>query len=277
MHMVSVRNFLIGPGQALALIAGPCVIESEELVLSTAEFLKGLCEQLSIPLIFKSSYDKANRSSLHSFRGLGIEEGLRILEKVGQQWDLPVLTDIHSPQEAKAAAEVCDVLQIPAFLCRQTDLLLTAGQTGRVVNVKKGQFVAPWNMEPVVEKIRSTGNQNILLTERGCCLGYNNLVCDMRSIPIMQGFGVPVVFDATHSVQLPGAEGSHTGGERQFIPTLSAAAVGAGCNALFIETHPEPDKAKSDSTCQLPLKELKGLLQKLLALHAVAQEVGTCC
>ncbi len=275
MQMVRVRNFLIGPGQALALIAGPCVIESEELALTTAEFLKALSEELSIPIIFKSSYDKANRSSVHSFRGLGIEEGLAILQRVGQQFDLPLLTDVHSPEEARAAAEVCDVLQIPAFLCRQTDLLLAAGRTGRVINVKKGQFVAPWNMGTVVEKLASTGNQNILLTERGFCLGYNNLVCDMRSIPIMQGFGVPVVFDATHSVQLPGAHGNETGAEREFIPTLSAAAIAAGCNCLFMETHPDPDKAKSDRSCQMPLYELKPLLQKLLALYAVASELYT--
>lgn len=274
MHSVRVGNFLIGPGQALALIAGPCVIENEALVLHAAEFLKGLCDELSISFIFKSSYDKANRSSGNSFRGPGMQEGLRILEKVRQAFDVPVLTDVHSPEEARAAAMVCDVLQIPAFLCRQTDLLLAAGETGRAINVKKGQFMAPWDMRNVVEKLSSTGNKNIILTERGFTFGYNNLVCDMRSIPIMQSFGVPVCFDATHSVQLPGGRGESSGGERAFIPHLSAAAIAAGCNCLFMEAHPEPEKAHSDRESQMHLNDMKPLLQKLKALYAIAQDQG---
>lgn len=278
MHVLGVGNFFIGPGQALALIAGPCVIESEELVLTTAEFLKILCEELSLSLIFKSSYDKANRSSIHSPRGPGLTKGLAILQKVREQFQIPVLTDVHSPQEAKEAAQICDVLQIPAFLCRQTDLLLAAAETRRVINVKKGQFMAPWDMKNTVEKICSTGNEQILLTERGFSFGYNNLICDMRSIPIMQSFGFPVCFDATHSVQLPGGHGEKSGGERAFIPTLSSAAIAAGANCLFMETHPDPSIALSDSDSQIPLSALKPLLQKLKNLYIAAQQYqGVLC
>lgn len=277
MHTVEVKDILIGKGQALVLIAGPCVIESEALAMSTAEFLKGLCEELSIPLIFKSSFDKANRLSVSSFRGNGRDEGLKILQKVRNTFDLPILTDIHSPEDAVAAAEVCDVLQVPAFLCRQTDLLLAAGETGKAVNVKKGQFMAPWDMRGVVEKIRSTGNENIILTERGFSFGYNNLICDMRSIPAMQELGYPVCFDATHAVQLPGGKGQSSGGERKYVPTLSAAAVAAGCNCLFIEAHPEPEKAMSDRDSQMPLNELRPLLQRLKSIYSIVNEVGVCC
>ena len=240
MHEVEVGNFSLGNGKPLALICGPCVIESEDAALFSASFLKNLCHKLGIPLIYKSSYDKANRSSVDSFRGPGLDQGLFILEKVKREFDIPIVTDIHTPREALAAADVCDVLQIPAFLCRQTDLVLAAGQTGRVVKVKKGQFMAPWDMKNVVDKIRSTGNEKIIFTERGTSFGYNNLVSDMRSIPLMQEYGFPVCFDATHSVQLPGGHGTSSGGQRQFVETLAKAAVAAGCDCVFLEAHPDP-------------------------------------
>lgn len=260
MKKVKVGDFWLGQDEKLAVISGPCVIESEESALGTAEFLKRLFEKSSCHFIFKSSYDKANRSSRTSFRGPGLEKGLRILERVKQEFDVPVLTDVHSVSEAIAAAQVCDVLQIPAFLCRQTDLIIAAAQTGRVVNVKKGQFMAPLDMKNVVEKILEEGNERILLTDRGTSFGYNNLVCDMRAIPQMQQLGFPVVFDATHGVQLPGAQGKCSGGQREFIPALSKAALGAGCNALFVEAHPCPEKAKSDAATQLSFSELQLLV-----------------
>lgn len=272
MHDVAFKNFKIGKNQPLAILSGPCVIETEELALSTAEFLKQLCEKLQINLIYKSSYDKANRSSGDSFRGVGIEKGLRILEKVKKEFDIPVVTDVHSPEEAKMAAEVCDVLQIPAFLCRQTDLILAAAATGAVINVKKGQFMAPWDMKNVVDKIISTKNNQLLLTDRGTCFGYNNLVSDMRGIPIMQQLGFPVCFDATHSVQLPGGHGTSSGGQREFIPTLAKAAVAAGCNCLFMESHPNPTKALSDKDSVIAFSELPNLLSTLNKLYKVIQE-----
>ena len=271
MHEIDVGSFRIGKKQPLALFCGPCVIESEDQALFSAEFLKKLCDKLCIPLIFKSSYDKANRSSVHSFRGPGLEQGLFILERVKKEFDLPVVTDVHSPREVLAAAEVCDVLQIPAFLSRQTDLIVAAGQTGKVVKVKKGQFLAPWDMQNVVEKIASTGNKKIILTDRGTSFGYNNLVSDMRSIPIMQGFGYPVCFDATHSVQLPGGNGSSSGGERHFVETLAKAAVAAGCDSVFIEAHPDPTRAKSDKDSQIPFAELETLLRTLQRISTVVR------
>lgn len=268
MREVEVGNFSLGNGEPLALICGPCVIESEECALFTAQFLKKLCDRLSIPLIYKSSYDKANRSSVHSFRGPGLERGLFILEKIKKEFDVPVLTDVHSAEEAVAAAEVCDVIQIPAFLCRQTDLIAAAAQTGRVINVKKGQFMAPWDMKNVVEKIESLGNQKIILTDRGTSFGYNNLVCDMRSLPIMEGFGYPVCFDAAHAVQLPGGNGHSSGGQRQYIAMLARAAVATGsCHVLFIESHPDPAVAKSDKDSQLPLEQLEDLLVTIKRIH----------
>jgi len=267
MHKVKVGKFALGKGQPLALISGPCVIESEDQALFAAERLKKICDKHEIPLIYKSSYDKANRSSVHSFRGPGLDRGLFILEKVKKEFHLPVVTDVHTPQEALAAAHVCDVLQIPAFLCRQTDLLLAAAQTGKVVKVKKGQFMAPWDMKNVVEKILSLGNQNILLTDRGTSFGYNNLVSDMRSIPIMQQFGFPVCFDATHSVQLPGGKGASSGGQREFVETLAKAAVAAGCDCLYMESHPDPERAKSDKDSQIPLEDLENLLIVLKRIH----------
>ncbi len=272
MKNVTVKNFLIGKGQPLTLISGPCVIESEESTLYAAEFLKNLCMELEISFIFKSSYDKANRSSFHSFRGPGLEEGLAILERVRKECNIPVLTDVHSPEEAAAAGQVCDVLQIPAFLCRQTDLVTAAAKTGAVINVKKGQFLAPWDMANVVGKIVETGNTNIILTDRGTSFGYNNLVSDMRGIPIMQDLGYPVCFDASHSVQLPGGHGHSSGGQRHFIPTLAKAAIAAGCNALFIESHPNPKEAKSDKDSVYPFDQLKALLQELKEIYSVVKK-----
>ncbi|MBS0614961.1 MAG: 3-deoxy-8-phosphooctulonate synthase [Verrucomicrobia bacterium] len=272
MKTVKVKNFLVGKGQPLVLMSGPCVIESLDGSLFAAEFLKNLCDELEISFIFKSSYDKANRSSFHSFRGPGLEEGLRILEKVQKTFDVPVVTDVHLPEEATAAGEVCDVLQIPAFLCRQTDLVTAAAKTGRVINVKKGQFLAPWDMAHVVAKITEAGNTNIILTDRGTSFGYNNLVSDMRAIPIMQDLGYPVCFDASHSVQLPGGHGSSSGGQRQFIPTLAKAAVAAGCNALFIESHPSPQEAKSDKDSVYPFDQMKTLLLQLKEIYMAVQK-----
>lgn len=273
MRDVGIDNFHIGKKRQLALICGPCVMESDEIVFSTAQFLKNLSDKLGIPLIFKSSYDKANRSSVHSFRGPGLNRGLSLLGAVKKSLNIPVTTDVHSPEQAKAAGEVCDIIQIPAFLCRQTDLIVAAAETGKVVNVKKGQFLAPWDMANVITKIEETGNHKIILTDRGTSFGYNNLVSDMRAIPIMQDLGYPVCYDATHSVQLPGGRGTSSGGERKHIETLASAAVAAGCDCVFIEAHPNPSEAKSDKETQVPLDELEPLLQKLLRLREVMLEV----
>lgn len=267
MESVKIKNFSIGARQPLTVICGPCIIEGEDFTLRAAEELQEIFRSLPFQFIFKASYDKANRSSIHSFRGPGIEEGLRILERVQREFDLPVITDVHSPEEATIAGAVCDLIQIPAFLCRQTDLLVAAGNTQAAVNVKKGQFLAPLDMKNVVEKLLSCGNRRILLTERGASFGYNNLVSDMRAIPILQQFGFPVCFDATHSAQLPGGLGHATGGQREFIPTLAKAAVAAGCNALFIEAHPNPDEAKSDASTVLPFHALKALLTQIAKLY----------
>jgi len=246
------------------LIAGPCVIESEQIVLDTAFQIAEIAKQVGFPFIFKSSYDKANRSSIHSFRGLGMENGLAILQKVKEKVQVPVLTDVHSVEEATQAGQVVDVLQIPAFLCRQTDLLVAAAKTGRVVNVKKGQFLSPWDMKNVVHKLEESGTKKIVLTERGASFGYNNLVVDMRSLPVMRGLGYPVVFDATHSVQLPGGGGTKSSGQREFIAPLARAAAAAGCDGFFMEVHPDPDSALSDGPNMVPLDKLKELLQQLL-------------
>lgn len=274
MERIAIQDFFIGPSEPLVLISGPCVIENEELVLQSAEFLTTLCSKLNIPFIFKSSYDKANRLSVNSFRGPGLEKGLKILSKVKKTFNVPIFTDVHTPEEAKAAAEVCDVLQIPAFLCRQTDLVVAAGETGKVINLKKGQFMAPWDMINIIQKVLSTNNSNILLTDRGTSFGYNNLVSDMRAIPIMQEMGFPVCFDATHSVQIPGGHGGSTGGQRQFVETLAKAAVAAGCNALYMESHPNPNEAKSDKDSQIPLQELENLLKKLKSIYEVVNELN---
>ena len=271
MRKVKVKNFLIGPNEPLVIMAGPCVIESEAHSLNAASTLNAMFAKHNIRLIFKSSYDKANRSAYNSFRGPGLDEGLRILEKIKIELDLPVVTDIHSPEEARAAGQICDIIQIPAFLCRQTDLVVAAAETGAVVNVKKGQFLAPWDMKNVVSKITTAGNHNIILIDRGTSFGYNNLVCDMRSIPIMQGLGYPVCFDATHGVQKPGGLGDMSGGDREFIPILAKAALAAGANCLFIEAHPHPAEAKSDASTVIDFKDLDHLLPHLRDLYELIQ------
>ena len=249
------------------LIAGPCVIKSEEMVLSIAGQMKELTEKLGIPYTFKASFDKANRTSLNSFRGPGMEEGLRILKKVKDTYQLPVCTDIHEPWQAAPAAEVADILQIPAFLCRQTDLLVAAAKTGRCVNIKKAQFLAPWDMKNCVEKVRQSGNDNVMLCERGTSFGYNTLVVDMTGLRVMKEFGVPVIFDATHSVQKPGGNGTSTGGNRQYVEYLAKAAIAVGVDGLFMETHPDPDSAKSDGPNMVPLGEMEELLKKLIRVY----------
>lgn len=255
----------------LSLIAGPCVIESEKLCLRVAESLKKTCGKLGIFYVFKASYDKANRTSGKSFRGPGMEAGLRTLAMVREKIGVPVLTDVHTEAQAIAAAEVADVLQIPAFLCRQTDLIEAAVRTGKIVNLKKGQFLSPKEMGQVVEKARSGGAKKILVTERGTTFGYNNLVADMRSIPIMRRFGFPVIFDATHSVQLPGGGGDKSAGQREFAPVLARCALAAGANGLFIETHPQPDRALSDGPNMIPLAEMPRLLERLLKIWRAAR------
>ena len=250
----------------LSLIAGPCVIESEPLCLRVAESLKKTCDKLGIFFIFKASYDKANRTSGKSFRGPGLDAGLRTLANVRKKIGVPVLTDIHAETQVAAAAEVADVLQIPAFLCRQTDLIDAAARTGKIVNLKKGQFLSPREMRQVVEKARSAGAKKLLVTERGTTFGYNNLVADMRSIPILRGFGFPVIFDATHSVQLPGGGGDKSSGQREFAPVLARCAVTAGANGIFIETHPRPEEALSDGPNMIPLAEMPALLRQLLKI-----------
>jgi len=269
---VRVGNAVFGGGRPLVLIAGPCVIENLEHTLRTAEVLKGIAARLGIGLVFKASYDKANRTSVTSFRGPGIDAGLEILARVKSEFGLPVLSDVHDLAQIAPAAEVLDVLQIPAFLSRQTDLLAAAGATGRVVNVKKGQFLAPWDMRNAVGKLESVGNRNILLTERGASFGYNNLVVDMRSLPIMRETGCPVIFDATHAVQLPGGAGTASSGQRQFVGTLSRAAVGAGIDGLFWEVHEDPDRALCDGPNSLPLDQVEGQLRQILAIDAIVKE-----
>jgi 2-dehydro-3-deoxyphosphooctonate aldolase (KDO 8-P synthase) len=259
-------NFDVGPDKPFFLIAGPCVVESEGLILDTAGKLKELTTRLKVPFIFKSSFDKANRSSAKSFRGPGLEEGLRILSEVKRQLGLPVLTDVHEDTPFAEVAEVVDVMQTPAFLCRQTNFILNVCSHNRPVNIKKGQFLSPWEMQNVVDKARSTGNQQIMVCERGFSFGYNNLVSDMRSLSVMRETGAPVVFDATHSVQLPGGKGTSSGGQREFVPVLARAAVGAGVSGLFMETHPDPDKALSDGPNAWPLARMEALLTTLKEL-----------
>jgi 2-dehydro-3-deoxyphosphooctonate aldolase (KDO 8-P synthase) len=256
----------------LFLIAGPCVIESEKLCLKVASSLKAICKAAGVYYVFKASFDKANRTSAKSFRGPGLEEGLKVLAKVRAEFELPVLTDVHNEVQASAAAEVVDILQIPAFLCRQTDLIDAAVATGKIVNLKKGQFLSPTEMGRVAEKAKISGGKRILLTERGTTFGYNNLVADMRSIPIMKSFGCPVVFDATHSVQLPGGGGDKSSGQREFAPVLARAALAVGANGVFIETHPQPDKALSDGPNMIPLGEMATLLKSLTRVFEAAKE-----
>lgn len=263
-------NFTVGPDKPFFLIAGPCVVESEGLVLDTAGRLKEITTRLGIPFIFKSSFDKANRSSKSSFRGPGIEEGLRVLSEVKRQLNLPVLTDVHEDTPLAEVAEVADVLQTPAFLVRQTNFIINVCSQKRAVNIKKGQFLSPWEMQNVVDKARSTGNEELLVCERGFSFGYNNLVSDMRSLSVMRSTGCPVVFDATHSVQLPGGKGTASGGQREFVPVLARAAMAAGVSGLFMETHPDPEKALSDGPNAWPLARMEPLLETLKAIdHTV--------
>ena len=251
----------IGKGKPIVLIAGPCVIESEEHAIDTASAIKEICKKIDVGFIFKSSYDKANRSNLRSYRGPGIDEGLQILAKIKKDLDVPILSDVHCRNELLKAKVVLDIIQIPAFLCRQTDFIVEVAKVAKVVNIKKGQFLAPWDIKNVLEKIESAGNKNIIITERGTTFGYNNLVSDMRSLQILSDYGYPVVYDATHSVQLPGGEGAASGGERKFIPGLSRAAVAMGCDGLFLEVHKDPDKAPCDGPNMITLKTLERLLR----------------
>jgi 2-dehydro-3-deoxyphosphooctonate aldolase (KDO 8-P synthase) len=258
-----VDRLTIGKGEPLAIIAGPCVIEDWETTSGIASFLKALTDELELPLIFKASFDKANRTSIQSYRGPGLGKGLEMLARIKSELGVRVISDVHEPSQVAAAADVLDVLQIPAFLCRQTDFLLAAAQSGKPINIKKGQFLAPWDVANILDKVRSAGNHNIALTERGTMFGYNNLVVDFRGIPIMQSLGCPVIFDATHSVQLPGGAGGSSGGQREHAPTLAKAAVAAGADAVFMEVHPNPDKALCDGPNSLPLSSLRTLFNQL--------------
>jgi len=271
---VTVAGLEIGQGRPLAVIAGPCVIESRESALRHASFLKEVADRVGLSFIYKSSYDKANRTSLASYRGPGIEKGLEILAEVKKRIGVPVLTDIHEKEQVAPAGEVVDILQIPAFLCRQTDFVLAVARSGKAVNIKKGQFLAPWDMRNVVEKIVSTGNDQIMVTERGVCFGYNNLVSDMRSLVVMQELGYPVVLDATHSLQLPGGLGKASGGERRFIPALARAGVAVGIDALFMEVHEDPDRALSDGPNSLPLKDVEELLKVVKEIDSIVKGNG---
>lgn len=253
------------------LLSGPCALEERDRVLRIAEGIKKITDRLGIPHVFKASYDKANRSSIESYRGPGLEDGLKLLSEVKDRFDLPLLSDVHTVEQAEAAGEVLDIIQVPAFLSRQTDLVVAAGKTDKIVNVKKGQFLAPWDIDQVVKKIESTGNEKIILTERGVSFGYNNLVVDMRSLPRMKETGYPVVFDATHSVQLPGGAGDKSGGERKYVPDLTRAACGVGIDALFMEVHDNPKEAKSDSATMLPLDRLEEILKEALAIDNVVK------
>lgn len=261
-----IGNTVVG-GKDLSLIAGPCVIENEDLTFYVAQRLKEICAEARVSLVFKSSYDKANRTSLGSYRGPGIDKGLRILADVKSRFQVPVLSDIHSVDEVKPASEVLDALQIPAFLCRQTDIILAASETGKTVNIKKGQFLAPWDMKNIMDKFTSTGNRNLVITERGTSFGYNNLVVDIRAFPILRSFGYPVIFDVTHSLQLPGGKGSCSGGQREFAEPLARAAVAAGVDGLFMEVHPQPDKALCDGPNMIPLDTLLQMLKVLKSIQ----------
>jgi len=272
MTHVAIGSVTIGNDLPLVLISGPCQIESRDHALEVAEELVGICRSLDIPLIYKSSYDKANRTSGSAQRGIGLSGGLAILAEVREKFGVPVLTDVHDAGQCAAAAEAVDVIQIPAFLCRQTDLLLAAGETGAAINVKKGQFLAPWDMKNVAAKIASTGNERILLTDRGTSFGYNTLVTDFRGLPEMARTGYPVVFDATHSVQQPGGQGASSGGQREYAPILARAALAVGCASIFMETHPDPDHAPSDGPNMIPLREMTAVLARLKAFDTLAKQ-----
>jgi 2-dehydro-3-deoxyphosphooctonate aldolase (KDO 8-P synthase) len=266
---IKVGKIKIGGANPLVLIAGPCAIESEPFVLDMARKLKAVSEEVGMPLIFKSSYDKANRLSIDSFRGPGLKKGLEILAKVKNKFKLPILSDVHSREEIPEAQKVLDIIQIPAFLCRQTDLVVAAAKTGKAVNIKKGQFLAPWDIQSIVKKAESAGNKSVIITERGFCFGYNNLVTDFRAIGIMRAFGYPVIYDATHSIQLPGGKGGSSGGQREFVSGLSRAAVAFGCDGLFLEVHSDPDSAPCDGPNMIDLKELEKLLRQVKRIEGV--------
>ena len=270
-HKVKCSSFEIANNKPFTLIAGPCQLENEDHAIMMSSELKKITSELGINLIYKTSFDKANRTSLKGKRGLGLNKSLPIFDKIRNEVGIPVLTDVHTVEQCSVVANHVDVLQIPAFLCRQTDLLVAAAQTGKIVNVKKGQFLAPWDMSNVVKKLEDSGNKNILITERGASFGYNTLVSDMRALPIMSKFGFPIVFDATHSVQQPGGMGEKSGGQREFVPHLARAAIAVGIGAIFIETHEDPDNAPSDGLNMVPLKELKGLLKKLTEIDKLVK------
>jgi 2-dehydro-3-deoxyphosphooctonate aldolase (KDO 8-P synthase) len=266
------QPILVGSGQPLLLIGGPCVLESEELARRVAGVMQEICRRLGLTYVFKASFDKANRTSLDSYRGPGLEEGLRILQKIRTELQVPVISDIHDQYQVKAAAEVLDVLQIPAFLCRQTDLLVAASRTGKPISLKKGQFVSPWDMKNAVDKVRAGGKSQLMLVERGSSFGYNNLVVDMRSLPVMRSFDCPVIFDATHSVQLPGGAGGSSGGQREFIAPLIRAAVATGIDGLFMEIHPDPDTALCDGPNSMPLDQVEEMLTKVIRIRAAVKD-----
>ena len=268
---LKLKDFEIG-GDKLTILAGPCAAESMEILDETAKGLKEITKKLDINFVFKSSFDKANRSSINSYRGPGLEKGLKMLQTIKSKYDIPIVTDIHTPDQAEPVSKVADILQIPAFLCRQTDLLIAAAKTGKIVNIKKGQFLAPEQMGPLVKKVEDSGNNNILLTDRGTSFGYNNLVVDFRAIPIMLEFGYPIVFDATHSVQLPGANGTSSGGDRRFVPPLAKAAMAAGANALFFEVHPDPDKALCDGPNRIALKDAEELFKQCKDIFEIVRK-----
>jgi 2-dehydro-3-deoxyphosphooctonate aldolase (KDO 8-P synthase) len=264
---IQIAHTKLGGNNPLFIIAGPCVIESEDIVFSAAKKLKEICSNIGLPLLFKSSYDKANRTSISSFRGPGLEKGLRVLSDVRSRFDIPVISDVHSVEEVKIASKVLDALQIPAFLCRQTDIILAASNTGKPVNIKKGQFLAPWDVRNILDKFISTGNRNVFITERGTSFGYNNLVVDFRGIPVMRSFGYPVIFDLTHSLQLPGGMGKSSGGQREFAEPLARAAAAVHIDGLFMEVHPEPERALCDGPNMIKLDELENLLKTVKAIH----------
>ena len=264
---IKINNIRVGNNNPPLIIAGPCVIESEDVTLHTAQRLKDICGSVGLPFVFKCSYDKANRTSIKSFRGPGIEKGLRILSDIKNKLNIPVISDVHSIAEVKPAAEVLDALQIPAFLCRQTDLISAAAKTGKPVNIKKGQFLAPWDVKNIIEKFTAEGNHNLFITERGASFGYNNLVVDFRAFPIMRSFGYPVIFDVTHSLQLPGGQGSSSGGQREFAEPLARAAVAVGVDGLFFEVHPEPEKALCDGPNMIKLDDLEKILSTIKAIY----------
>jgi 2-dehydro-3-deoxyphosphooctonate aldolase (KDO 8-P synthase) len=275
MDIVNIKDYFeVGPGRPFLLIAGPCVLESEAMALEVAGTLKEICDRLGMSYVFKASFDKANRTSLESYRGPGMVKGLAVMARVRETIGVPIISDIHDVDQVKPAAEVLDILQIPAFLSRQTDLLVAAGQSGKPISLKKGQFLSPWDMKHAVSKVKWSGNRNLLLTERGAMLGYNNLVVDMRSFPVMRAMGCPVIYDATHSVQLPGGAGGSSGGQREFIPFLARAAAGAGIDGLFMEVHPDPDNSLCDGPNSWPLAAIEPLLASVLAIHQVTEPYG---